>query len=74
MFLADVDGKAPIVLPFVGKKEINITVNGTCYLELLKGRFVYQPLEMGAGGCRTAPRHTVQQKLKVFLLKGSRAE
>ena len=35
IFVAIVDGKTPILLPFVDENGRNFTVNGTCYLYLL---------------------------------------
>ena len=35
IFVASVDGKAPIVHAFVDKNDRSVTVNSTCYFELL---------------------------------------
>ena len=79
IFGAIADGKAQVVLPFVDKYSRNVTVHGTCYLYLLN-EVVWFPFRSSAtrkgttGGCRTLPRHTAWQKLKVFLSKNAGAE
>ena len=73
--VAIIDCNAPIVHLFVDENGRNVTVNGTCYLDLLNEEyeppFSFISNSKKVSGCMTALRHPAQQKLKVFLLESS---
>ena len=78
IFVVIVNGKAPIVHPFVDENGRNVTVNDTCYLhqvnEIVWPTFHSSATRKGYWWTQNAARNTAQQKLKVLLYKSSGAE
>ena len=64
IFLAVIDGKAPIVHPFNDENNRNVIVNGTRYIDLLNEvvcpTFCSSAIRKGTGVCRTVSRNTAQ--------------
>ena len=56
IFVTNANGEAPIVHSFADENARNVTVNGTCYLDLLNevvwpgSPFVHQQLKNNTGG------------------------